>query len=166
MFKIGDVIVYSAHGLCKVDDICEKTVSNVTRSYYVLHPLGQSGLTISTPVDNDKVVMKKIMTRDEAEEILESFRSPGIDWIDDVRKRAQEYQKIIKTGDRKKIAKVANTLVRKSLEFEENKRKMPEQEKKMLNMIEKIFFHEMAVALSSTADGIFETVIEMIKQQN
>jgi RNA polymerase-interacting CarD/CdnL/TRCF family regulator len=32
MFDIGDVIVYSEHGLCQVDDICEKTIAGVTRS--------------------------------------------------------------------------------------------------------------------------------------
>lgn len=26
MFKKGDLILYSVHGICKVDDICEKTI--------------------------------------------------------------------------------------------------------------------------------------------
>ncbi|WP_161487140.1 CarD family transcriptional regulator [Neobacillus mesonae] len=44
MFSIGDVIIYSVHGLSRVDDICEKTIANVTRTYYALHPLEQSNL--------------------------------------------------------------------------------------------------------------------------
>ncbi|MDQ6596090.1 CarD family transcriptional regulator [Bacillus salipaludis] len=39
MFNIGDLIIYSGHGICRVDDICEKTVSGITRTYYVLHPM-------------------------------------------------------------------------------------------------------------------------------
>ena len=61
MFNIGDVIIYSTHGLSQIDDICEKTISDVTRTYYVLHPLAQANLTISTPVDNEKVVMLKLL---------------------------------------------------------------------------------------------------------
>ena len=57
MFTIGDTIIYSVHGLCQIDDICEKTYSDVTRNYYVLHPLSQTNLTISVPVDSDKVIM-------------------------------------------------------------------------------------------------------------
>jgi CarD family transcriptional regulator len=57
MFDIGDVIIYSEHGLCQIDDICEKTFAGVTRTYYILHPLAQENLQISTPIDNNKVVM-------------------------------------------------------------------------------------------------------------
>ena len=39
MFNIGDVVMYSAHGVSKIDNICEKTYSNVTKTYYELHPL-------------------------------------------------------------------------------------------------------------------------------
>ena len=70
MFEIGDVIIYSEHGLCQIDEICEKTISGVTRTYYVLHPLGESNLKISTPIDNNKVVMQKTMDGEEAEELL------------------------------------------------------------------------------------------------
>ena len=39
MFNIGDVVIYSAHGISKIDNICEKTFSNVTKTYYELLPL-------------------------------------------------------------------------------------------------------------------------------
>ena len=39
MFNIGDVVIYSAHGISKIDNICEKPFSNVTKTYYELHPL-------------------------------------------------------------------------------------------------------------------------------
>ena len=39
MFNVGDIIIHSAHGLCEIDDICEKTYGDTTRTYYVLHPL-------------------------------------------------------------------------------------------------------------------------------
>lgn len=48
MFNIGDVVIYSAHGISKIDNICEKTFSNVTKTYYELHPLKQANLMIST----------------------------------------------------------------------------------------------------------------------
>ena len=64
MFEIGDLIIYSAHGICKIDDICERTVSGVTRSYYVLHPMeNYTQLTIRTPVNNDKVVMLSLLKK-------------------------------------------------------------------------------------------------------
>ena len=61
MFNVGDLIIYSTHGICQIDEVCEKTVLGVSRHYYVLHPLEDAKLTISTPVDNDKVVMMKVV---------------------------------------------------------------------------------------------------------
>ena len=63
MFKIGDVIIYSAHGLCKIDDICEKNYGDTTATYYVLHPLENAKLSISIPVNSKQVVMQKMMER-------------------------------------------------------------------------------------------------------
>src|SRR4051794_21089212 len=91
MFNIGDVIVYSEHGLCQIDDICEKTFTGVTRTYYVLHPLAEATLKISTPIDNNKVVMLKTMDREETEELLQSFKQPGIGWIEDAKQRNMKY---------------------------------------------------------------------------
>ena len=31
MYNIGDLMIYSAHGICRVDDICEKTISGITK---------------------------------------------------------------------------------------------------------------------------------------
>ena len=77
MFNIGDIVIYSAHGVSKIDNICEKTYSNVTKTYYELHPIEQTNLMISTPVDNDKVVMLKMMDREEAEEPFTDISTNG-----------------------------------------------------------------------------------------
>nr|WP_243450124.1 CarD family transcriptional regulator [Neobacillus terrae] len=58
------MIIYSAHGICKIDDICEKTISGSTIMYYVLHPVENSKhLTISIPVKNDKVIMLDLLKK-------------------------------------------------------------------------------------------------------
>ena len=164
MFNIGDVIVYSVHGLCKVDDICEKTFSDVTRTYYVLHPLDQSNLTINTPIDNNKVVMLKQMDRDEAEELLQSFHQPGIGWIEDVKQRNSKYHHLVQTGDRMEIAKIANTLMRKNLSLKMKNMRMYDQDRKLLQTIQNILFHEMALSLNTSFEGIVEQVNNMVME--
>ena len=39
MYNIGDLIIYSSHGICRIDDICEKEYYGVAKNYYVLHPM-------------------------------------------------------------------------------------------------------------------------------
>jgi CarD family transcriptional regulator len=159
MFNIGDLIIYSGHGICKVDDICDKTYFGNSKTYYVLHPLEDNHqLTISIPVDNEKVAMSKLMKSDEAQEILESFKSPGVDWIENNRVRIQAYHDIVKTGNRLDIAKVVNTLMLKKNEMELNGKKLSEQDNHLFMSIQKILFKELSITLNTPYDAIVEEI--------
>ncbi|MFC2948882.1 CarD family transcriptional regulator [Virgibacillus sediminis] len=163
MFNVGDVIIYSVHGLSKIDDICDKTYGDVTRSYYVLHPLEDPKLTINTPVDNERVVMLAVMEKEEAEEILQSFQQPGIQWIEDVRQRRQTYRKLVNSGDRREIAKVVNTLIRRKREAEREHKKLLDQDRHLLANTQNIMFKELAVALRISAEEVADEVNRMIE---
>lgn len=164
MFNIGDVVIYSMHGLSRIDDICEKTISNVTKTYYVLHPLDQANLTISAPVDSDKVVMQKMLDEEEAKEILQSFKQLGASWIENSRQRYTQYQYIVSTGERKEIAKITNTLMRKDLALHLENKKLHDQDRRLLDPIQTILFKELAMSLDTTFEKIEEQVSSWIKQ--
>lgn len=164
MFNIGDLVIYSGHGICKIDDICEKTVSDLTRTYYVLHPMDNNQqLTISIPVNNDKVAILELVHKEASHEILESFKSPGVEWNDKANIRYNLYSDIISTGDRKEIAKVINTLMRKKIEVESHEKKLIEQDRKLLNNTQNILFKELAISLNTSFEEINELVISLIK---
>ncbi|WP_037985612.1 CarD family transcriptional regulator [Thalassobacillus devorans] len=155
MYNIGELIIYSSHGICRVDDICNKTISGTTKSYYVLHPLEDDHhLTISTPVDNDKVVMLGMMKPEEAKELLESFHNPGIEWNDQSHARFRKYSDIVNSGERKEIVKVVNTLMRKKIEAERQDKKLHEQDRKLLKYVQDILFRELAISLDTTIADI------------
>ncbi|MFJ7726678.1 CarD family transcriptional regulator [Neobacillus sp. NPDC097160] len=163
MYKIGDLIVYSGHGICRVDEICDKTYAGITKAYYVLHPIENNHeLTISTPVDNNKTLILKLMNKEEAEIILDSFHSAGINWIEKPQLRGQVYTEIMKSGNRIEIAKVANTLLRKKDEIEMAGKKFFEHDSKILTTILNILFKELAIALNTSYEEIFEKVHRLV----
>lgn len=164
MFNIGDLIIYSTHGICQVDDICEETYFGVAKDYYLLHPIEDSKLKISTPVDNDKVIMLQLLTKEEAEEILESFKLPGIDWIQMDNDRNAAYSSIVKKGNRREIASIANTLMREKIKIERQGRKFHEKDMRILSSIQKLLFSELAVALNTTYEVINAKAHRFIKE--
>lgn len=163
MFKVGDLIIYSIHGICRVDDICEKIFQDVRKDYYILHPIEDNKLTISAPVDSDKINMLEIITEKEAEEVLESFKQPGIQWIDVDTIRNREYSEIVKRGNRREIVQVFNTLLKVKNNVEGNGRKFYGNDKDLFNNIQKILFGELAIALNSSFDEINKRVMNIIK---
>ncbi|MFC4559413.1 CarD family transcriptional regulator [Virgibacillus kekensis] len=165
MFNIGDLIIYSTHGICKIDDICDKTVSGVTRTYYVLHPMEDDHhLTISTPVNDSKVVMLELIHKEEASTILDSFQYPGIEWNDNPNERFRKYSDIVNSGNRKEIASVINTLMRRKTEAELQEKKLYERDHKLLNTIKNILFKELAISMNTTFEDVNENVFKVITE--
>ena len=166
MFDIGDLIIYSGQGICRIDAICEKTYLGVTKDYYVLHPVENKKLEISIPVDNDKVKMLNLMPPEEAEEMIESFKLPGIEWIEVMGTRAQTYSDIVKHGNRRDIAKLANTLMRKKRMTEGCGRRFHEKDKQLLTHIQHILFAELAISLTTTYEEIARRIDGLINEQH
>lgn len=164
MFKIGDLIIYAEHGVCHIDGICKKTYFGVTKDYYALHPIKKSKLKIYTPVDNDKVTMSEIVNKEEAKEILESFKFPGVKWIRMLNDRYKTYSSVIKEGNRKEIAEIANTLMRQKHKAELNGVKFHEKDGRLLTFIQDTLFTELAISLNTTFEAIYGKAVDLINQ--
>ncbi|OCA89290.1 CarD family transcriptional regulator [Bacillus sp. FJAT-27225] len=167
MYDIGDLIIYSAHGICKIEDICDKTISGKTKKYYVMHPLENNHkLTISTPVDNEKVIMKKLVPKEDAKLLIDSFKGEGKKWIDNPNMRSQKYNELVATGNRLEIAKIINTLMRMQMKVESEGKKFYEQDRKLLGSLQSILFKELAISLNTTFENIHQTVLRQIEKRN
>lgn len=72
MFAVGEYIVYGINGICRVEEICASPFDATdTRTYYLLVPLNNPmSSTIYTPIDNDRVPMRRLMTPHEVENFL------------------------------------------------------------------------------------------------
>ncbi len=79
MFEIGEYIVYGTSGICRVEEICTSPYDkNDTRSFYLLIPVhNPMGSSIYTPVDNDRVPMRRLMTQGEIDALIGAM--PGIE---------------------------------------------------------------------------------------
>ena len=67
MYQVGDLIVYGGTGVCRVMEVGPQTGG---RLYYTLEPVYGS-CRIFTPVENSKVLMRPIVTRQEAERLID-----------------------------------------------------------------------------------------------
>lgn len=72
-FQIGDVVIYGTNGVCVIKD-CGKldmSCANQDTLYYTIEPYyNNNGSTFYTPIDNDKVILRPIITKDEAMKLM------------------------------------------------------------------------------------------------
>lgn len=165
MYSIGDLVIYSAHGVCKIEDISEKTIAGVTRKYYELHPLwNKTQLAISAPINNDEVTIYDLIDKKEADEVLESFKNPALEWPDNANARHNAYSKLINSSNRKDIASVVNTLMRKRIEVEQNYKKLSQRDQDLLTEAQDTLFEELAITLDTSLEQVNKAVEKMINK--
>ena len=73
MFKKGEFILYGTVGVCQVEKISRTDFSDNDRLYYYLVPRYEKDTTICIPVDSDKVMMRGIMSRKDAERFVNAW---------------------------------------------------------------------------------------------
>lgn len=155
MFKTNDYFIYSSRGVCRVDDVCDKKVNDIKRTYYVFHPVADKEARIMIPVDNKKIFMRATITPDEAKQIISYFdNSELIEWNDNKKLRDKEFDTAIRQSDAQELAKILKVLLfRKSNSVSLNK-KFADTDNRLLLSIQQLLFNELAVVLGVPADKI------------
>ena len=76
VFQKGEYVIHGSNGVCLVTDITHLDMpgSDRKRLYYVLQPLNVRDSRIYSPVDNTKVLMRKILSREERRSCWRTFR--------------------------------------------------------------------------------------------
>ena len=94
MFEIGEYIVYGVKGVCRIEDITHIDISGADkdRLYYVLAPVGDGSGRIYAPTDNQKITMRKVISREEADQLIEDMPKIEQLWVPDDRQREAKYK--------------------------------------------------------------------------
>ena len=98
MFSVGDLIVYSETGVCRVEQIGPPPFDpKAKREYYTLSPMNCRE-TIYVPVDT-QVFMRPILSREAAEELIDRLPEIQQAQVDnrDYRALAQQYRGFLET---------------------------------------------------------------------
>lgn len=101
LFSIGEFISYGNSGVCEVmgTEIMESSAgSPAGRECYILRPLHDQSCKIMTPVDNQKVIMRNLISPEETKQLLDDI--PHIETLPEQSARQQEisYSKALHSG--------------------------------------------------------------------
>lgn len=159
-FAIGDLIIYGETGVCRVEEIVEKEFLGEIRPCYKLQPIYQSCI-IFTPADNEAVFMRPILTKNEAEALIESIPSikPMLYSANSPRELSEVYDKIIKLHDCNELATLIISVYAKRKEYIAKKKKFSAIDERFVKKAEDLLFGELASALG-TERTAFRPIIE------
>lgn len=156
MYKENDYVMYK-HDICKVREIRRNHLNG--NDYYILVPLSDESLVMSVPVENRLNYIKPIMTKDEANDLIENIKD--IKPLNNINDKNIEntYKELINSCDRNDLIKIIKTSFLRNKERIDNKKKIGEKDKNYFDKAECYLYNELAISLSMSYDEVKEYII-------
>ncbi len=156
MFVVGQLVVYPAQGVGKVERIENQEIAGSTAEFYIVRILSNN-VTLMVPVKNARNVgLRPVCDAGKGNDILEALKDrsdfmgySGQNW----NRRYREYSEKLKSGELSDVAYVLKELllIGKDKELSFGERRLLEQAMTLITM-------ELAYALEKTQDSIKETI--------
>ena len=165
MFKVGDHIVYGTNGVCRVIELCSSPVDkNDHRTFYALKPVsGPAESVIYTPVDNDRVPMRSLMSAEEVEGLL--LRIPEIPHlpIPTEKARRETYRAAISACCPDSYVSVIKTIWGRRSELSGLGRRLPEFEIECDGIARRHLYTELSLVLGLPVEEMEGYITERLE---
>lgn len=160
MYQVKDLVVYGNHGVCRVMDVGTLDISAVdkTKKYYTLRPAYQNEAVIYAPVENNKTVMRPIITKEEADELIDEIPQLDTVWIGNEREREALYKAAIRTCDVRELVRMIKTLYQRKRARIESGKKVTVVDERYFHQAEDQLYGELAIALDMPKDEVSDYI--------
>lgn len=163
MFKVDDYIIYGRTGVCQVTEIRNgKSMGNAGTDYYVLNPVFESNSVIMTPVDNEKIFMREVISKKEILSVIGLVAEEETVWIDDDKTRSEKFKSSIKAGICEEWIRVIKTI---HLKIEERKsigKKISQADEGILREAKKLLYEEFSLVLEILPEEVENFIYKKI----
>lgn len=164
MFAVGDYIVHGNSGVCRVEAIqtMDGIGSDKKRTYYVLVPLYVAGSKLYVPTDTKKVVIRSVMTKKEAQQLLSEWDEIETLWVDNDKKREEIYKEALRSCDSRQWVKLIKTSYQRNQARMKRGKKATTSDERYLHLAEDNLFGELAIPFQMTKGEAESFFIEQV----
>ena len=159
MYQVGELVVYGATGVCRVEELTHLPGGDRGRQYYLLKPLWQDGV-IYAPVDSEKVPIRPVISRKEAEALVDQM--PGIQAAvcrgATVQALAQQYQSAVRDGGHQALIEMMTAIYLKRGQAEAKNRRLGMVDERYMKQAERLLYGELATALEMPFDEVADYI--------
>jgi CarD family transcriptional regulator len=154
MFKVGDLAVYPAQGVGRIEAIETREIAGKEQNFYIMKIL-ENNMIIMIPVNNvESVGLRDIIDTEQVKEVYQIMKKRDIPVDNQTwNRRYREYMEKIKTGSVYEVAEVLRDLyllkVDKELSF---------GERKMLDTAQSLLLKELSIAKKTDETSIMSDI--------
>ena len=167
MCQIGEKVVHINGGvfIVKEEKIMNYGFGDI--NYLILKPYytddSNKTLVVYVPEDKKDELIRKIMSREEALQIIENLKKIEPIWYQDLKIRKEKFGELVKSRNINDICVVVKSLYVKQLELQENNKSLNLLDFDYLNKLKKGIEEELAISLNMSINEINDYIANMIK---
>ncbi len=160
MFNIGDKVFYGQTGVCIVEDISEKAFNkNLKGLYYTLRPIYQHNNIIYAPACSDKIFIRKIISKYDAQKLIEIVPELWKKAFDG--QSEEDYKSALESHSCEELLELVIKIYSKKQAAKQIK-KLGFTDEKYLKRAEELLFGELAAALDISLEEVPKVLFEKL----
>ena len=150
MFEKHEYVFHESGGICQVADICAAPLENMPadRQYYVLQPMHDANSTIYAPVDSDRIFIRRLIDKTEAEELLKKISEISVIDEKNPKQLRNKYIEALRTHDPIEWVRVIKTANERLSLLAMRSQRMSETERSFYERAKKYLYGELSLALN------------------
>ncbi|MBO7353308.1 MAG: CarD family transcriptional regulator [Lachnospiraceae bacterium] len=168
MFDIGDYVVFGTDGVCTVEAVGSLDMEGVSKEklYYTLAPVGKSGNNrIFAPVDGKRVVMRRVITPDEAKALIGKITEIEPLDVPDERKREEAYKAALMSCDVVQMVRLIKEIYRRRQARFAAGKKLPAIDERYCNLAENSLYSELSLPLNVEKSRVEEYITDAVEHK-
>lgn len=164
MFEIGDYVLNATNGICKISEIVELDMSGdkKLKSYFLLRPVEEENDRVYIPVDNADKRIRKVITQDEAQAVLN--RVPEIEAlvVNNEKERETRYKEAVRSCEPDSVVSLLKCLHIRNEQRAQAGKKATAVDERYSKMAEHNLNAELAFVLEKDKQEIKDIINDML----
>lgn len=149
MYSVGEYVVKANKGVCRIENIMHLDMPGIDKDqlYYYMIPLEAPNSKLYVPVDDKKNEIRKIMTEEQAWDVINAI--PGIEatWIVNDKQREQKYKEVIQSRDPQALVGIIKCMYIRKQERNAQGKKSTAVDEHYFKLAEESLYSELAFAI-------------------
>lgn len=158
MYEVGDYIVKSGNGVCKVKDILYLNVSDEQRLYYLLTPMDDKKEEIYLPTDLAEKSVRRTMTKEEALQLIDNIPTIKEEKIGNEKMCEKTYKEAIKRGRPEDFVGIIKVIYTRKKKRTAQGKKSTTVDERYFRLAEHSLYSELEFALKKDREEIIKLI--------
>lgn len=168
VYEIGDYIVKSNDGVCRVDNILHLNIPGVDKNtlYYLLIPIDEQSRKIYIPVNTSEEAIRKTMSAEEARTLIDRITEIEEIWIDNEKLREQQYKNAVRSYNPEALIGVIKATYSRNNQRLVQGKKTTSLDERYFKMAEHHLYSELGFAINKDENEIYQIILEHINSKS